>query len=341
MSLITEKLLFDTEKCADTVEFNPFEEVVVVGTYDLNNGVKTGSLHYFKKNDKCEWFQDLKLNTNAVLDMKWSHNDSDKSILAVGDVNGLLNFYSDGKLLASHSNNRNTINLSLDWSNRIDKSSSPKIVVSESDGSLSIKNMTSYNVTETLNFKAHTFEGNLQAEAWIAAFNYHNTNLFYSGGDDANFFGWDLRTKCFSAVFRNRQHESGVTAIQTNPHDEFLLATGSYDENLRIWDTRYISSKSEPLTNYHVGDGGVWRVKWHPIDKTKLLAACMHDGFRILSVEDIAINTIYKYMKHQSLAYGADWNYFDYRNGKLTVDKDVVGTCSFYDKEFRMWEIIY
>lgn len=47
---------------------------------------------------------------------------------------------------------------------------------------------------------------------------------------------------------------------------------------------------------------------------------------------------VVRYMEHKSIAYGADWKFGIERDLKKEVGRDVVGTCSFYDHEFRVWE---
>ena len=63
-------------------------------------------------------------------------------------------------------------------------------------------------------------------------------------------------------------------------HDHYLVTCHSYDENVCLWDTRYLSKK--PISCASVG-GGVWRLKWHPTKPQYLLAACMHAGYKLLT----------------------------------------------------------
>jgi diphthamide biosynthesis protein 7 len=79
----------------------------------------------------------------------------------------------------------------------------------------------------------------------------------------------------------------------------------------------------------HHAEGGVWRLKWHPTDPSLLLAACMHHGFRVLQKDAQGTWSIVEEDHvHQSLAYGADWVY--------EQDQLYIGTCSFYDKLYRI-----
>lgn len=54
-------------------------------------------------------------------------------------------------------------------------SSEPKIVVSNSAGVLTLVDVTNTGLVPANQWKAHDFE------AWITAFNYHDTNIVYSG----------------------------------------------------------------------------------------------------------------------------------------------------------------
>ena len=107
----------------------------------------------------------------------------------------------------------------------------------------------------------------------------------------------------------------------------------SYDECILLWDTR---SMKQPIYDHNIG-GGVWRLKWHPTRKDYISAACMHNGFHIIKVDDdVTMKTICSFTKHESLAYGIDWNYSD----KWNIEKStysLIASCSFYDHIIHLW----
>lgn len=112
----------------------------------------------------------------------------------------------------------------------------------------------------TWQWTAHDLFGS-PIEAWIVAFDCHDPNVVFSGADDAALKGWDLRSGTAAPTFKNaRQHSMGVCSVQFHPHNPRLVAVGSYDEHVSLWDPR---NMSRALASYHAG-GGVWRLKWHP-----------------------------------------------------------------------------
>ncbi len=201
-------------------------------------------------------------------------------------------------------------------------------------------------------------------EAWIAAFDYWDLNRVYTGSDDTHFKLWDRRmlpviaedddaAAGFAsaedaaeyqvpravAVMTSREHSQGVCSVHCHPHNEHLVASGSYDEYMRVWDKRAMKT---PLLKHHVG-GGVWRLKWHPRPEhsSMILVAGMHNGVHVIDTGLFAsqasavdshvsassssaavtlmlaesdrrsLSTVAEYHRHgpTTLAYGADWSW--------------------------------
>ncbi|KAJ1567870.1 Diphthine methyltransferase [Nowakowskiella sp. JEL0078] len=279
---------FDTGFTADAVEFCPvegFTDIVTVGTYQLlksensdNSNKRVGKLFVMNVNlegDVPELRSHRYLSDNSSIlgsvnadgttilyKFKKSDDGSDVSKISVEQIEKCNN------------GQENVLSLSLDWSDRCQKIA-PSIAVSQSNGTILIlepQGNSGGSWTITKQWKAHDLE------AWIVAYNYHNTSIIYTGADDCKFKSWDLRMDTSIPTTVSKIHAAGVCTIQSNPHSEYSLATGSYDQFVRIWDTRFLRS---PVTAYKVG-GGVWRLKWHPKRKDLLLSASMHAGFHVL-----------------------------------------------------------
>jgi len=116
----------------------------------------------------------------------------------------------------------------------------------------------------------------------------------------------------------------GVCSIQYHPLLENTIATGSYDENVCIWDTR---NMKQPIRSIATG-GGVWRLKWHPYNKNLLLAASMHSGCHVINMSGEIVSSN---IEHKSMTYGADWC--------CDQQSPIIGSCSFYDNLLCVWSI--
>ncbi|RZC34978.1 diphthamide biosynthesis protein 7, partial [Asbolus verrucosus] len=331
---ITTLYTHKTEYNADSVEWcphAPFQNLFVCANYQLKDS-----------KDKCERIgrillfsltpeDGLKLvqtiNTAAVLDQKWCHSQiGNRSILGVVNSENALEIYGLNSELVElelitrcqiSGDEKETLLLSLDWATGKYPSDEPQVVCSDSKGAIHRFRLKDDQLVEQGRWHGHEFE------AWITGFYYWDTNIFFSGGDDCRFLKFDQRVGP-EPVSCNRSHEAGVTSLHSNLSKEYVLATGSYDTSVRLWDIRCMKS----CTNSIKMPGTLWRLKWDPFDNNFLLAACMLGGVHIINstnIEDLQI--IDSYYKHKNIAYGADWSYLS----PTSPDSVIIASCSFYD----------
>ncbi|XP_076312134.1 diphthine methyltransferase [Tachypleus tridentatus] len=357
---------------ADSVEWcpvNPYQNLLLCGMYQLeedksvtesagfNSQTRVGCLQLFQLTQDDTCFLQYKLQTFGVLDVKWCpHMIHKYCLVGVASADGQLVLYnlknaddSPNLLLEEFSKkkldeNSSNLALSLDWFNWKQPSLDPKVVVSDSNGQVTVIQLTETNLDILHQCSAHSFE------CWIAAANYFDPSVVFSGGDDCLLKSWDIRMSTIHPVFACKKHSMGVTSIHKSKKKEYMLASGSYDEHVVLWDTRHMK---QSLTENKIG-GGVWRLKWQPEKEHLLLAAAMHNGFYVLDAigsgeqGDGCLKPVWHYTKHKSLAYGVDWCYkesttavneADYRLTELEQKSITVGSCSFYDRSLQLWRV--
>ncbi|WVN90475.1 uncharacterized protein L203_105711 [Cryptococcus depauperatus CBS 7841] len=356
----------DTLYSADSIEFCPFEgfkDLFVCGTYQIvepetktldeashpDEEVQTprktqrvGRLLLFQVHDEQLLEEIQRIETSAILDTKWSPYLEQGPRLAAADAKGRITIYELNvktrqleEIQRIDVEEESTLCLSLDFSHQLHPSVPPSIITSISNGSLAYltPSPTGHEIVSA--WRAHDFE------PWITAFDLQDPMTIWSGGDDCKLKRWDLRQTRIP-TFVNKNFEAGVTTITPSPHTAHLLAVGSYDENLRLFDTR---STRQPLLTIPIG-GGIWRTRFHPDHKRAgdVLIACMHDGFKIIQLsraisngsweneESKTGNIVKSFDQHSSLAYGADWCKLPLKDGQ-----SLVATCSFYDHALHLW----
>ncbi|WVQ78764.1 hypothetical protein IAT38_000855 [Cryptococcus sp. DSM 104549] len=370
----------DTTYSADSIECCPFpgfEDLFVCGTYQIikpeekaveekpeatggdgessddeeeevvpKQTQRVGRLLLFQIRHEKHLEEIQRIETPAILDTKWSPRlEGGKPTLAVADAKGHVTIYvldPETRRLEETQvidvADETTLCLSLDFSHCLDPSAPPSLITSLSNGSLAhlTPSPEGYEVAST--WHAHDFE------PWITAFDLQDPNTVWSGGDDCKLKRWDLRDTSMP-TFVNKNFDAGVTTITPSPYTPHLLAVGSYDESLRLFDTR---SPRQPLSTLPLG-GGIWRTRWHhsPTRSSDLLVASMHDGFKVVRLGEGTLRleaekgegegeggeVVTRFEGHESLAYGADWSRLPGKEG----DGSLVVTCSFYDHAMHLW----
>jgi len=126
-------------------------------------------------------------------------------------------------------------------------------------------------------FKVH--EGAVGDVSWHLKHEY----LFGSVGDDCHLLIWDMRT---AAPNKPQQsviaHQSEVNSLAFNPFNEWLLATGSMDKTVKLFDLRKLSCSLHTFSNH---TDQVFQIEWSPMNET-ILASSGAD--RRLMVWDLA-----------------------------------------------------
>lgn len=239
--------------------------------------------------------------------------------------------------------------LSVDWEPgplalTTNNSSVGKIVTSTQQSSLLLFDVSCLNADSDplVHIRdAHEFTGEA-VPAWITAFDPHNPSRILSGGDDCALKAWDLRSSCLIAK-NTKSHDAGVTSIQFHPQREHLFASGSYDENVRVWDGRMLA---KPVATLYVG-GGVWRTKWFGASHSDSLAlACMQAGSCVAEyVHDdnaacahLQSNIMFPdkmSLAEKHLAYGIA-PLLDLGDGGGDFDS-LITSCSFYENTVSLW----
>ncbi|KAF5284366.1 hypothetical protein FQR65_LT13583 [Abscondita terminalis] len=317
---------YNTKLNTDSVEWcphEPYQNFFVCANYQLNpdTNARVGNILLFSVSSQTGLKLWQTLETFGVLDQKWCHYTiNGSSVLGVVNSNHSLEIYKfyecQLQLITCYQLKEDVLILSLDWSTG-KHNDKLEIICSDSKGFCHMFCLEDDILNYQASYPAHCYE------AWISAYYYWNTNMFFSGGDDCLFLKFDKRCGA-EPVFKNKTHEAGVTSIHSNVAKEFMLVTGSYDEKIRLWDLRAMKEPSAVVQM----PGPVWRLKWDPRTFKYLLAACMLGGAHVL--HDLKL--VSSYYEHQSMVYGADWSYMDESSSlENCKENKVIATCSFYD----------
>ncbi|XP_075705220.1 uncharacterized protein LOC142728493 [Rhinoderma darwinii] len=109
-------------------------------------------------------------------------------------------------------------------------------------------------------------------------------SLFGSVADDQKLMIWDTRSNNTSKPSHSVDaHTAEVNCLSFNPYSEFILATGSADKTVALWDLRNLKLK---LHSFESHKDEIFQVQWSPHNET-ILASSGTD--RRLNVWDLSL----------------------------------------------------
>ena len=125
-------------------------------------------------------------------------------------------------------------------------------------------------------YKGHTSV--VEDVAW------HTTSpsIFGSVGDDKQLLIWDELVPDRTPVQSVSGHAAEINCLAMNPFNEHLLATGSSDKTVALWDRRNMDAK---LHSFEAHDDEIIQVQWSSAYAT-MLASCSAD--RKVAVLDVS-----------------------------------------------------
>nr|GLL45582.1 WD-40 repeat-containing protein MSI1 [Ipomoea trifida] len=132
-----------------------------------------------------------------------------------------------------------------------------------------------WDVNSTPTFKTlkamHIFsihDGCVEDVAWHTK----HENLFGSVGEDKYLCIWDMRTPVIRPNQSVLAHSDEVKSLAFNPFNEWVVATGSADKKVKLFDLRKISSALHTLE--WPAQEEVAHVRWNPKHETILASSC-------------------------------------------------------------------
>lgn len=140
-------------------------------------------------------------------------------------------------------------------------------------------------------------------------------NMFGSVANDRKLILWDTRSKHACNIVH--AHASDVHCLAFNLHHEFILATGSLDESIALWDIRNFKYK---LYSLEAHKDAIFQLQWSPHNEN-ILASSGEDGRLYVfdvsklvlersaeSPESVSPDVLFEICKHTGEISEFSWN---------------------------------
>ena len=353
---------YDVGMDADCAECLPSTDGhwIAIGSYKLDEAKqrRVGQVQLYRLDASRKHLNllDTKSDIPGVFELQWrSSSERDQTLLGCAAADGCFytfplnkqsakiqapsKFWTSEEAEAKGGEGEDeTYCLSCDWSPWT-SDTQEQVAVSRSDGRLSVLDLSTARVSRE--WLAHSYPYlDRPAEVWYTAYSKWTRNLLYSGADDAVLTCWDLNASTPARRMKCKEHTAGVCTIKFSHLREHLFVTGSYDNAIRLWDERKLSSPLACLPDLH---GGVWRISWHPQDPFTLVAACMRGGFTVLRCKtEFEVVSAYSDGhtpgEWEALGYGVDWICPHSKQQDSSTLDNICGV-SFYDQKLRLFSI--
>ncbi|GMF54028.1 unnamed protein product [Phytophthora fragariaefolia] len=107
------------------------------------------------------------------------------------------------------------------------------------------------------------------------AWHRHHPKIFGSVGDDKKMLLWDTRSESYDKPAATvLAHSAEVNCLAFSPSSEYLVATGSSDKSVNLWDLRNLKTKLHSLEGH--GDE-IYQLQWSP-HNDGVLGSCSADS---------------------------------------------------------------
>uniref|UniRef100_A0A2I2YA58 Uncharacterized protein n=1 Tax=Gorilla gorilla gorilla TaxID=9595 RepID=A0A2I2YA58_GORGO len=111
-------------------------------------------------------------------------------------------------------------------------------------------------------------------------------SLFRSVADDQKLMIWDTRSKNTSKPSHSVDaYTAEVNCLSFNPYGEFILATGSADKTVALWDLRNLKLKVHSFESHK---DEIFQVQWSPHNETILASSGTDRGLNVWDLSKIA-----------------------------------------------------